>query len=101
MMVDSKLPQLPPGVSAADIIAIARRHGARNVRVFGSYARGAAEPASDLDLLVDFDPGRDLFDLVALKQELESETGRQVEVLTEKSLSPYIRDDVLREAVPL
>ncbi len=100
-MGEFELPQLPPGVCAADIVAIAGRHGARNVRVFGSYARGAAGPASDLDLLVDFDPGRDLFDLVALKQELESEIRLRVEVLTEKSISPYLRDDVLREAVAL
>ncbi len=88
-------------MTRADLLAIAARHGARNVRVFGSWARGTAESASDLDLIVDLDAGRDLFDLVALKQELETETGRRVEVLTEKSLSPYLRDDVLRGAVAL
>ena len=94
-------PQLPPGVTAATIVEIAARHGAQNVRVFGSRARGTATPESDLDLLVDFAPGRDLFDLVDLKQEIEARTGRRVDVLTERALSPYLRDDVLGEAVAL
>ena len=91
-----------PGVFAPErLVETAARHGARNVRVFGSVARGSATEESDLDLLVDMDPGRDLFDLVALKQEIEEALGRRVDVLTENSLSPYLREKVLREAVPI
>jgi predicted nucleotidyltransferase len=83
------------------VVETARRHGAGRVRVFGSVGRGTATGESDLDLLVEFEPGRDLFDLVAFKQELEEGLGRKVDVVTEASLSPHIREEVLREAVPL
>ena len=83
------------------VVETARRYGAGNVRVFGSVGRGTATKESDLDLLVELEPGRDLFDLVAFKQEIEAGIGRRVDVVTEGSLSPYIRDAVLREAVPL
>ncbi len=79
----------------------ARRHGVSSVRIFGSAVRGTATEESDLDFLVEFEVGRDLFDLVALKQELEGKLGREVDVMTENSLSPYMREAVLREAVPL
>ena len=92
---------LPNGISADTIVEVAQRHGARNVRVFGSFARGEARPDSDLDLLMDFETGRDLFDLVGIKLELESVLGRTVDVMTENSLSRYMRDDIIREAVPL
>ncbi len=100
-MATKPTPRFPPGLTAAAIVESAARHGARNVRVFGSWARGTATPESDLDLLVELARGRDLFDLVALKHEIEAETGRRVDVVTEMSLSPYLRDDVLREAVAL
>ncbi|MDP9426997.1 MAG: nucleotidyltransferase family protein [Actinomycetota bacterium] len=92
---------LPAGLAPESLVETAARHGARNVRVFGSVARGTATERSDLDLLVDMEPGRDLFDLVAFKQEIEEVLGRQVDVLTENSLSPYLREKVLHEAVPL
>ena len=69
--------------------------------MFGSVARGTDAEGSDLDLLVEFEPGRDLFDLIELKYELEEVSGRSVDVVTEKSLSPHIREKVLREAMPL
>lgn len=84
-----------------DILQIAARHGAYNVRVFGSRARGEATQDSDLDLLIDIEPGRSLLDIVALKQDLEDLLGCTVDVVTEAAISPYIRDDVLKEAVPL
>jgi predicted nucleotidyltransferase len=84
-----------------DILRVARAHGARNVRVFGSVARGRAGAASDVDLLVELEPGRSLLDLVAIKQDLEALLGRRVDVLTEGALSPYLRDEVLRDAMPL
>ena len=92
---------LPGGLAPERLVETAARHGVRNVRVFGSVAHGTATDRSDLDLLVDMEPGRALFDLVALKQEIEEALGRQVDVLTENSLSPYLREKVLREAIPL
>lgn len=84
-----------------EILRIAAQHGARNVRVFGSRARGEAGPHSDLDLLVEFEPGRSLLDLIAIKQDLEDALGCEVDVATEGSLGPYVREQVLREAVTL
>lgn len=82
------------------IARIATAHGASKVRVFGSVARD--EPgAHDLDLLVEMGEGRNLLDLIALSQELEDELGIDVDVQTEAGLSPYLRDRILAEAVPL
>ena len=83
------------------ILAIAARHGARNVRVFGSIARGEGGSESDVDLLVSFEPGRSLLDLIGLKHEVEDLVHRPVDVVTDRALSPYIRDEILAEAVPL
>jgi uncharacterized protein len=69
--------------------------------VFGSFARGDDNSASDLDLLIDLEPGRSLLDIVAIKQDLEDLLGIPVDVVTERSISPYIRDAVLREAVAI
>jgi predicted nucleotidyltransferase len=84
-----------------DVRRIATAHGAGNVRVFGSVGRGEQSPTSDLDLLVDMADGRSLFDLIALSNELEESLGVDVDVVTEASLSPYVRDRVLDEAVAL
>ena len=85
----------------ADILELARRHGAANVRVFGSLARGEGSEASDLDLLVTLAEGRSLLDLVGLKQDVEDLIHRPVDVVTERALSPYLRERVLSEAIPL
>jgi predicted nucleotidyltransferase len=82
------------------LLNVAARHGARNLRVFGSVARGEADAGSDLDLLVDLEPGRSLIDLGALLVELEAELGTRVDVVTEAGLRPAIREQVLRDAVP-
>ena len=83
------------------ILQLAARHGMRNVRVFGSVARGNAGPDSDLDLLVDIEDGRSLLDLIGLEQDLQELLGRRVEVVTERSLSPYFGQRVLAEAIAL
>jgi len=83
------------------ILKLAREHGARNVRIFGSAARGDATADSDLDVLVEMEEGRSLIDHVALKQDLEDLLGRDVDVVTEASLHPRIRERVLREAISL
>jgi len=80
---------------------ITKRHGASNVRIFGSYLHGTQKDDSDIDLLVDLESGRGLFDLVAMKRDLEREIGKHVDVVTEGALSPYIQEDILREARPL
>jgi uncharacterized protein len=84
-----------------EILRIAAGHGARDVRVFGSFARGEAGPDSDIDILVKLDPGRSLLDIIAIKQDLEDLLGCDVDVVTEAAISPYIREEVLREAVSL
>lgn len=84
-----------------EIMRLSREHGAYNIRLFGSAARGDERPGSDLDLLVDMEAGRSLLDHVALKQDLEDLLGREVDVVTEKSLHPGLRSQVLREAIAL
>ena len=84
-----------------EILRIAASHGARDVRVFGSFARGEAGPESDIDILVKLDPGRSLLDIIAIKQDLEDLIGCEVDVVTEAAISPYIREEVLREAISL
>jgi predicted nucleotidyltransferase len=71
------------------------------VAVFGSFASNEQRQRSDLDLLVDFEPGRSLMDLVGMKQELEDLLGIKVDIVTRRGLSPYIRDEVLRTLIPL
>jgi uncharacterized protein len=84
-----------------DVLQVAAKHGARRVRIFGSVARGEADAASDLDLLVEMEPGRSLLDLGGLLMELQDLLGCRVNVVTEKGLRERIRDRVLREAVAL
>lgn len=84
-----------------EILRIARAHGARNVRVFGSVARGEAAETSDIDFLVDFEPGTSLLQHGAMIAELEELLGRKVDVAPEKMLKERVRDRILREAVYL
>ena len=84
-----------------EIISIAARHGARNVRVFGSVARGEDDDKSDIDLLVEFESGRSLLDHAGLWLELQDLLGCKVDVVSERGIKPRIRERVLREAVPL
>lgn len=84
-----------------EILRIAARHGASNVRVFGSVARGEARSESDVDLLVELERGRSLLDHAALVIDLEGLLGRRVDVATERGLRPRVREHILREAVRL
>ncbi len=84
-----------------EILRIAAKHGARNIRIFGSVARGDADPESDIDLLVEVGPTMSSWFPAGLILDLEELLGRPVEVVTERGLSPYLRDRVLREAMPL
>ena len=84
-----------------EILKIAARHGARNVRVFGSVVRGEADESSDLDLLVSFDPETSLLQHAALIRELRELLGCPVDVVDDEGLRPRMRDRVLNEATPL
>ena len=84
-----------------EIRQIAAKHGARNIRVFGSVARGEAAPDSDFDFLVDAGPITSSWFPAGLIVDLEQILGRRVEVVTEKGLDPLLRENVLREATPV
>ena len=84
-----------------DILHIAMKRGAYNVRIFGSVARGEDDERSDIDFLVDMEPGRSIFDLGGLLMELQDLLGHQVDVVTERGLRARIKEEVLREAIPL
>jgi predicted nucleotidyltransferase len=83
------------------IFAIAGRYGARNLRVFGSVVRGEADAASDVDFLVELEPGRSLFDLGGLLMDLQEHLHCKVDVMTPAMLKSRVRERVLREALPL
>lgn len=96
MTVDELLKQ-----KRAEILRIAARRGARNVRVFGSAARGEAGGRSDVDFLVEMERGKSLLDLAGLSIDLEELLGVEVDVLTDGGVSPYLRERIYAEAVPL
>jgi len=89
------------GEKRSEILRICARYGARNIRIFGSVARGEDDERSDIDFVVELEPGRSLFDLGGLQYELERLLGRRVDVVTERGLKERFRERVLREAVPL
>ncbi|MBE7469123.1 MAG: nucleotidyltransferase [Anaerolineae bacterium] len=84
-----------------DILRIAAKYGAYNVRLFGSIVRGEADQESDVDILVDLEPGRNLLDLGGLLMELQELLQCRVDVITERGLRPRLHDLVLTEAEPL
>lgn len=87
-------------IEGADLAAFCRRHGVARLSVFGSQVSGAARPDSDLDLLVEFLPGRrvSLFDIGGMMTELSEQLGIQVDIRTPRDLSPLFREQVLKEA---
>ena len=89
------------GDQKQEILALAAKYGAYNVRVFGSVAQGTANETSDVDFLVDLEEGRSLFDLGGLLMDLQDLLHRKVDVLTENGLHWYIKDRILKEARPL
>lgn len=84
-----------------EILRLAASHGARNIRIFGSVARGEADESSDVDFLVEMEPGRTLLDMGGLLMDLQALLGGQVDIISARGLRPSIRDQVLREAVSL
>jgi predicted nucleotidyltransferase len=84
-----------------DILRIAKKYGAYNIRIFGSVVRGEAKQDSDLDILVDLEPDRSLLDHAGLIIDLQETMNCKVDVVTEKGLRPRIRDVILKEAIPI
>lgn len=84
-----------------EILRLAAKYRASNVRVFGSVARGEAQPDSDLDLLVDFAPDYRLWDKIGLKQDLEDLFGRKVDIVYAKFMREEFAPDILKDAVAL
>ena len=90
-----------PEELAGELRSLGERYGVRNIRVFGSFARGEVGQGSDLDLLVEYVPGQSGFAFFRFCREAEERLGRKVDVATEEGLHPPIRERVLAEAVPL
>ncbi|MBI1790867.1 MAG: nucleotidyltransferase family protein [Acidobacteria bacterium] len=84
-----------------EILRLAARRGARNLRAFGSVARGENDVHSDVDFLVDLDPGRSLLDLARLQRDLRELLAAKVDVVSSRGLRDRVRERVLRDAVPL
>ena len=84
-----------------EILRLVDHHGAHNVRIFGSVARGQTDADSDLDLLVEFDADRSLLDRIALMQDLKDLLGIDVDVVTQRALHRDLQAQILRDAQPL
>ncbi len=84
-----------------ELIALSRKHGASNIRVFGSVARREERPGSDIDLLVDMDEEASLLDLARLKNDLEDLLGKSIDITTKSALHPMLADAILKEAIAL
>ncbi len=81
-----------------ELLELADKYGAKNLRIFGSVARGEAQDGSDIDLLVELTPGHGFFSLVAFEDEAENLLHRKVDVVTEGGVSRFIREEVLSQA---
>jgi hypothetical protein len=81
------------------VTSILKRYGAKEISIFGSYARGEEKKTSDLDIIVEFSERKSLFDIVGIEQELSEALGIKVDLLTEKSISPYLIDRIKKEMV--
>lgn len=88
-------------VKKQEILRIAKEHGVIRIWIFGSVVRGEATGKSDIDFLIQLQEGRSLLDLIGFKQDLEELFGQKVDVVSEGGVSPYLKDRIFREAVPL
>jgi len=110
MVLDPMSPNLYPydmsglekvRLNRASILSVAAKHGAERLRIFGSAVHNEDKPGSDIDFLVSMSAGRDLFDLVAFKRDLDELLQQSADVVTDEELSPYIRGRILKEAVAI
>jgi uncharacterized protein len=85
-------------INQSRLAELCQKHDVRLLKLFGSAARGEDTTESDIDLLVEFEGQKSLFDLIGLEMELTEFLGRKVDLLTERSLSPYLRDRILASA---
>ncbi|PWR73672.1 nucleotidyltransferase family protein [Methanospirillum lacunae] len=85
----------------SELIALAQKHGASNIRVFGSVSRKEENSNSDIDILVDMAEGASLLDLARLKNDLEDLLGRPIDITTKPALHPMLAGTILKEAIPL
>jgi uncharacterized protein len=85
----------------SEILRLAALRGARNLRIFGSVARGESDADSDIDFLVDLEPGRSLLDLGGLQRDLEKLLASRIDVVSARGLRDRVREKVLRDAIPL
>jgi predicted nucleotidyltransferase len=90
--------QIDPAVRET-ILSILRKYGATKIAIFGSYARGEERADSDIDILVRFDSPKSLFQLVRIEDELKEALQRPVDLITEKSISPYLSDPIHHDEV--
>ena len=80
------------------LIHILRKHGAKKIEIFGSYARGEQKETSDLDVIVEFEKRKSLLEIVGIEQELEDNLGIKIDLLTEASISPYLIEKIREES---
>jgi hypothetical protein len=85
-------------INQAGLAALCKKHEVRVLKIFGSAARGEERPDSDIDLIVEFEGEKSLFDLIGLEIELRDLLGRDVDLLTEPAISPYLRERILASA---
>ena len=77
------------------------KHGVKKIAIFGSYARGEAKRGSDIDIIVEFSKRKSILDIVGIEQELSDNLGINVDLLTEKSISPYLIDSIRKEMIQI
>jgi len=80
------------------LIHILKKHDAKKIEIFGSYARGEQKETSDLDVIVEFEKRKSLLGLVGIEQELEDHLGIKIDLLTEASISPYLMEKIKKES---
>ncbi len=80
------------------LVSILKKHGAKKIEIFGSYARGEQKETSDLDIIVEFEERKSLLELVGVEQELEDHLGIEIDLLTEASISPYLMEKIKKES---
>ena len=80
------------------LVSILKKHGAKKIEIFGSYARGEQEETSDLDVIVEFEKRKSLLEIVGIEQELEDALGIKVDLLTRASISPYLIERIEKES---